>query len=192
MDNLKTLMDKRQYELVIKLTKTATSPTDLFYRISALLASGKAEEALKCINDNQKVLETNLFILVKIHIEILCLLNRFDEAREKLKYYEELPYESQQVEEVLRDMPHRLKHCFREERYTLAVIELPVDPCTLEIILIVQEVICHSAVSHREKAAVLLAPPEVHVVVLYVLHLFFILCRYLTEKRQDHSAVHII
>ena len=118
MDNLKTLMDKRQYELVIKLTNNAVEPTDLFYRISALLASGKGEEALSCIKANQKLLESNLFVLIKVHIEILCLLGKFDEAGDTLRYYEELPYESQQVEEALRDMPDYIRAEERKAYYT--------------------------------------------------------------------------
>jgi len=105
MDNLKTLMDKKDYDLVLKLTETATDNNSLFYRISAFLGSGKSKEALAVIETNQKTLESNLSILIKIHVEILCLLNRFDDARKQLKYYENLPYESQIVEEILREMP---------------------------------------------------------------------------------------
>lgn len=105
MDNLKTLMDKKDYELVIKLTNSSQDINDLFYRISAFLAMGKPNEALKVINEHQYILENDLSILVKVHIEILCLLGKFDEARNELKYYENLPYQSQVVEETLRAMP---------------------------------------------------------------------------------------
>ena len=109
MDNLKSLMDKKEYELVIKLTKSSTDINDLFYRISAFLASGKAEEALSTIKENQKILEKDLNLLIKVHIEILCLLGRFDEAKKQLDYYENLPYQSQVVEETLRAMPEVIK-----------------------------------------------------------------------------------
>ena len=48
-----------------------------------------------------------------MHIEILCLLGRFDEAYQELKYYQELPYESQVVEEILKAMPEYIR---KEER----------------------------------------------------------------------------
>ena len=36
MDSLKTLMDKKQYDLVIKLTENSNDSIALFYRLSAL------------------------------------------------------------------------------------------------------------------------------------------------------------
>ena len=113
MDSLKTLMDKKQYDLVLKLTENSTDINYLFYRISAFLATGKADESLKCINENRHILESNLSILIKVHIEILCLLGLFDEAYEEMEYYKNLPYVSQQVEELLRDLP---KYIREEER----------------------------------------------------------------------------
>ena len=105
MDSLKTLMDKKQYDLVIKLTENSNDSIALFYRLSALLAVGKSEDALNLIKTKRLILQNKLALLIKFHIEILCLLGRFDEAYSDLKYYEDLPYESQEVEEILRSMP---------------------------------------------------------------------------------------
>jgi len=105
MDNLKTLMDKKEYELVIKLTENSVNPNDIFYRISALLATGKIDESLKVLESKQKLLENNLSVLSKVHVEILCLLGRFNEARHITKYYQNLPYQSQVTEEVLNSLP---------------------------------------------------------------------------------------
>ncbi len=121
MDSLKSLMDKKQYSLVIKITENSTDANDLFYRVSAFLALGKAEESLNVINKNQSILEINLSILIKIHIEILCLLDKFDEAYQKLHYYENLPYSSQQVEEILREMPNFIR---AEEKRSYACKEM--------------------------------------------------------------------
>ena len=109
MDSLKTLMDKKAYDLVISLTENSQDSLSLFYRISALLAVGKSEDALNVINTKQKTLQEKLGLLVKIHIEILCLLGRFDEAYDKLRYYVELPYQNQETEEVLRAMPEYIR-----------------------------------------------------------------------------------
>ena len=109
MDSLKTLMDKKAYDLVISLTENSQDSLSLFYRISALLAVGKSTEALNVINTKQKVLQEKLGLLVKIHLEILCLLGRFDEAYDKLRYYVELPYQNQETEEVLRAMPDYIR-----------------------------------------------------------------------------------
>ena len=105
MDSLKTLMDKKQYDLVIKLTENSNDSIALFYRLSALLAVGKSEDALNLIKSKRLILQNKLSLLIKFHIEILCLLGHFDEAYAELKYYEDLPYESQEVEEILRSMP---------------------------------------------------------------------------------------
>ena len=105
MDSLKTLMDKKQYDLVIKLTENSQDSISLFYRLSALLAVGQSQEALKLIKNKREIFKNKLALLIKFHIEILCLLGKFEEAFEELKYYEELPYENQEVEEILRAMP---------------------------------------------------------------------------------------
>ena len=105
MDSLKTLMDQKNYNLVIKLTENSNDAIALFYRLSALLAVGQSEDALNLIKTKRLILQKRLGLLIKFHIEILCLLKRFDEAYEELRYYEELPYESQEVEELLKQMP---------------------------------------------------------------------------------------
>ena len=105
MDSLKTLMDQKKYELIIKLTETSTTSSDLFYRISAFILLGKYEEALYVIQDHQKTLESNLPSLINAHINLLCALNRFDQAYTVLDYYSNLPYQSQVVEEILAKMP---------------------------------------------------------------------------------------
>ena len=110
MDSIKTLMEKNQYDLVIKLTKNATDVDALFYRIGALLGVGKGDEALACLEKNQKILQKRLGFLIKVHIDLLCILSRFDEAYEVLNYYRELPYESQEVEEILRAMPKYIRN----------------------------------------------------------------------------------
>ena len=109
MDSLKTLMDKKQYDLVIKLTENSQDALALLYRISALLAVGQSEQALNVIKANRDILQDKLSLLIKFHIEILCLLGRYDEAYDELRYYQELPYESQEVEEILRAMPDYIR-----------------------------------------------------------------------------------
>ena len=104
MDSLKTLLDKNQYDLVIKLTETSSDTVSLFYRIIAFIAVGQSENALNVIQTKKEILKKKLDMLIKFHIEILCLLGRFDDAYEELRNYEELPYESQQVEEILKLM----------------------------------------------------------------------------------------
>ena len=109
MDSLKTLMDKKQYDLVIKLTDNSQDSLSLFYRLSALLAVGQSEEALNLIYSKREIMKSRLALLIKFHIEILCLLGKFDDAYNELRYYQELPYESQEVEEILKAMPEYIR-----------------------------------------------------------------------------------
>ena len=104
MDNFKTLFERGEYELVIKATKNSSDVDDLFYCISAYLALGRLEEALQLVNDKFVILKTRLPLLMKTHIELLCLLKRFDEAYEKVEYYKNLPYFSQEAEETLSSL----------------------------------------------------------------------------------------
>lgn len=115
MDNLKTLMDKGEYELVIKLTESSNDTTSLFYRVAACVGSGKPQMALDCIEKNRKLLESDLAVLIKFHIETLCIVGQFDKAYQELEYYKNLPYASQEVEELLRDIPEYIRN---EEKKT--------------------------------------------------------------------------
>lgn len=121
MDSLKSLMDRKDYELVVKITEDTQDINHLFYRISALLALGRGEEALNVIKKNRKILENDLSLLMKVHIEILCLLGKFDEAYEEVKYYEGLPYVSQKVEELLKELPKLVRE---EEKKAFSSKEL--------------------------------------------------------------------
>lgn len=105
MDNYQTLLDKGEFELVIRLTEHDKSGPALISRVEALIYSNKIEEALKVIQENQKaMLKEDMAFTIKIHIQLLCNLERFDEAYEMEDYYQNLPYESQKVEEVLRKL----------------------------------------------------------------------------------------
>ncbi len=121
MDSLKSLMDKKQYDLVIKLTENTTDRTYLFYRISAFLGLGKPLESLNVIKSNRTELEKDLLLLIKIHMDILCLLGQFEEAYEELERYKNLPYVSQQVEELLASLPKFIRD---EERKLLSGKEM--------------------------------------------------------------------
>ena len=109
MDSLKTLMDKKQYDLVLKLTENSQDSLAIFYRLSALLATGHSEDALKLINAKRQILLNKPGVLMKIHIELLCLLGKFDEAYSELRYYQELPYENQETEELLNRLPKYIR-----------------------------------------------------------------------------------
>lgn len=105
MDNYKSLFDKKQYDLVEKLTRTSSNVEDLYYCLSALVAQNKLNEALHFIEEKRNILEVRLPTLMSTHVELLCLTGQFQKAKEIAKYYENMPYHSQQAEETLQKLP---------------------------------------------------------------------------------------
>lgn len=105
MEDLRKLLEQRKFEEVLDLTKHSTKSEELFFRLSAMMALGKLKDAINCIEDHRTVLQDNLPWLMRLHIELLCLDGRFDEAFDEVKYYENLPYDSQESEEVLKTLP---------------------------------------------------------------------------------------
>lgn len=101
MDSLKTLIEKKQYTLVLELTKDTFDIDSISYRIAAYLGLGKLEDALLLIEKHKEDFKEGLFNIMKVHLEVLLTLNKHDQAYEELKYYQNLPYISQEVEEYL-------------------------------------------------------------------------------------------
>ena len=105
MEDLRKLLEERKFQEVLDLTRKSTKSEELFFRLSAFMALGKLKEAIECIENNRVILQDNLPWLMRLHIELLCLDGRFDEAFDEVKYYENLPYDSQESEEVLKTLP---------------------------------------------------------------------------------------
>ena len=110
MDNLETLFNKKEYDLILDLTKESKDPKELLMRISALVIQGKIDAALDEIEAHQSKIERVYQLrLMKTHFELLLSKGLYDEARLALKHYENLPYVSQEVEEFMRDMKERIE-----------------------------------------------------------------------------------
>ena len=109
MDNLDSLFNKKEYELVLKLTEMSKDPKELLMRVSCLVCLGKADQALDEIEKNQKIIEEKYQLrLMNLHFELLLSKDLFDEAKIALNHYENLPYVSQEVEEFMREMSQRI------------------------------------------------------------------------------------
>lgn len=130
MDSLKSLMDRQDYDLVIKLTENSQDINHLFYRISAFVGLGRFEDGLSVIKNNRHILENEACLLAKIHIEILCMLSSFDEAYQEVEYYKNLPYVSQEMEELLMQLPKMIRE---EEKKTYTNKEITNDGLILRL-----------------------------------------------------------
>lgn len=109
MDSLKTLLDKKEYDLILRLTEASTDESGLFYRLSALVCLARYQDALKLIEEHRDVYEQNMINLLKLHFEILFELGLFDKAYIELKHYQDCPYVSQEVEEYLALLPKLIR-----------------------------------------------------------------------------------
>jgi hypothetical protein len=110
MDSLKSLLDKKQYDLILSLTSGANDPEALVYRTSAFLAKGDAKSAMAILIDNRALLyKANPVLTLKSNFELRFILHQFDEAYEDLKYFQDQPYVSQEVEEYLQSLPNIIR-----------------------------------------------------------------------------------
>jgi len=106
MDSYKTILEKKDYDLLLALTEGDDSPQGLIYRAAAFLAKGDAKTALKILKANEKKLyENNPLGYMKSLFDIRFILKQFDEAYDEMLYFENLPYVNQEVEEYLRALP---------------------------------------------------------------------------------------
>ena len=104
MEELDTLLEKEKYQELLELTENYEDKEQIVYHLLALLGLNKSEDALTFIDEHQEELEEySLVDIIKIHLDLLLSLDRHQEAYEALKHYQELPYESQEVEELLRN-----------------------------------------------------------------------------------------
>ncbi len=110
MDNIESLFNKKEYDLILDLTKESKDPKELLMRISCYVIKGNIDKALDEIEKNQSLIEVKYQLrLMKLHFELLLSKKLFDEARLALKHYENLPYVSQEVEEFMREMKDRIE-----------------------------------------------------------------------------------
>lgn len=110
MDSYKTILEKKDYDLLLALTEGDDSPAGLTYRAAAYLAKGEAKTALKIFKNNEKKLyENNPLAYMKSLFDMRFILKQFDEAYDEMLYFENLPYISQEVEEYLRALPKLIR-----------------------------------------------------------------------------------
>jgi hypothetical protein len=106
MDSLKSLMDKKEYQLVLDLTKGSGDPEALFYRATAYISLNQPEPALALLTENRAELyQANPVLLMKVTFELRFIQKQFDEAYKDLEWFSNQPYVSQAVEEQLRAAP---------------------------------------------------------------------------------------
>ena len=80
MDNLDSLFNKKEYDLVLDLTKDSVEPKELLMRISCFIIKGETDKALDEIEKNQSLIEKKYQLqLMKVHFELLLSKKLYDE-----------------------------------------------------------------------------------------------------------------
>lgn len=115
MDNLRTLLERKEYQLVLDLTKNTNDPEGIFIRASAFLSLSKAQDAMDLIEEKRDILwGNNPLKLMKTNFELRFILNQFDEAYDDASYFSSLPYVSQEVEEYLHSLGKLIRYNERQ------------------------------------------------------------------------------
>ena len=110
MIDWKKLSDNGDYSEIVSHKSEAVTAPEVFFVISAYLALNQGQTAMQLLLEKRAILwEANPSLLLKANFETRFALRQFDEAYEDLRYFQNLPYVSQAVEEQLRDLPHRIR-----------------------------------------------------------------------------------
>ncbi|MBS6441946.1 MAG: hypothetical protein KH380_06150 [Coprobacillus sp.] len=105
MDSYANLLQRKNYETILLLSKKDNSASASFARIKALIALNRLDEALDNIFERRAVmLKNDRISLMTLHIDLLIQMERYDEARQSLDEYDELPYETYEAEEAIHDL----------------------------------------------------------------------------------------
>ena len=90
----------------LEQTKDSNAPDDLLKRFFLLQAMEKYDDALDVFYQNRKILEKNsLKATIIVYFQCLVAKHDFATAMDEINYYRELPYESQEIEELVASLP---------------------------------------------------------------------------------------
>ena len=104
-DKIKQLLSEEQYEEVIKETEKSFDIESFKIRIVALMNLDRFDEVLKILEAQRDFFKKeDIIFLVQTHIFVLCYLHRYDDAYAESKIYQDMPYISQEVEELLNGL----------------------------------------------------------------------------------------
>ena len=103
-------MRKGEYNLILKLTDNSSDYDDLVYRIMALRELNKLEDALEMFDLYQDILDKDLTMTFPLKVGLLCQIGEFQEAQKEVDRVANLPYQCQQVEEMIQEMPDFIKN----------------------------------------------------------------------------------
>lgn len=116
MDSLVTLFQKRQYELIIKLTEQSDDELSLYFRLESFFNLEQYQNAIDLVVNKQLLFGEYTLRMMQIHLLSLLEINDYLEALKVVYEYETFPYISQEAEEFLQEAPHMIKEHEKKHR----------------------------------------------------------------------------
>ena len=87
---------------------------------------------------------------------------------------------------------HYIDDCLGEEREAFAVVVMTVQRLTVEIVFVVEEIVCHAVLFEGEYAAILVAPRKTDVYFAELRELCAVFCGHLTVQRENDTDIAVI
>ena len=110
MSKITDLYEKEQFQEVIKLENEAKETNEMVSVLFSYMSLNEYKEALDYLLKNKKVLYEKVpDLVIQTHISLLCGLYRFDDAYMVAREYQDMPYVSQVVEEVLKGLNKQIR-----------------------------------------------------------------------------------
>ncbi len=101
---MKKAFEEGRYDEIIESTAKSEDAKALYFRLASLLALGQSEQAMGILEKNREKLFLSFPIgTIKCDLSLRFLRNEYKEAMEDHSFFMNLPYQSQAVEEALRD-----------------------------------------------------------------------------------------
>ncbi len=110
MSKITDLYEKEQFQEVIKLENDAKETQEMVSVIFSFMSLNDYKSALEyLLKHKQELYEKAPDLVIQTHISLLCGLYRFDDAYLVAREYQDMPYVSQVVEEVLKNLNKQIR-----------------------------------------------------------------------------------
>ena len=112
-------MQERKIELdtLISLAEKEKDYDSIFRYLGMLINTKEFDKVVSVLKRNQnELVKINQIMVMDLHFYSLIQLERFVDAMEEVRYYEELPYVSQEVEEHTKELRGIIKAAEEESR----------------------------------------------------------------------------
>ena len=110
MSKITDLYEKEQFQEVIKLENDAKETQEMVSVIFSYMSLDDYKSALNyLLKHKQELYEKVPDLVIQTHISLLCGLYQFDDAYIVAREYQDMPYVSQVVEEVLRNLNKQIR-----------------------------------------------------------------------------------